>query len=86
MPSRDPVATSTRPGGETGENAIAVTELPCPARMATGTPWFGPNLIRTMTSARSAPVMPDIMDHVAMPTAAGGSPVTGLADRCGPCS
>jgi hypothetical protein len=49
-------------------------------------PWFGPNLIRTMTSARSAPVMPDIMDHVAMPTAAGRSPVTGLADRRGPCS
>jgi hypothetical protein len=40
--------------------------------------WFGPNVIRTMTSARSAPVMPDIMDHVAMPNAAGARPVTGL--------
>jgi hypothetical protein len=49
-------------------------------------PWFGPNLIRTKTSARSAPVMPDIMDHVAMPTAAGRRPVTGLVDRRGPCS
>ena len=38
MPSSDPVATSTWPDGEAGENATAVTELPCPARVATGTP------------------------------------------------
>jgi hypothetical protein len=36
-------------------------------------PWFGPNVIRTMTSARSAPVMPDIMDHVARLNVAGGA-------------
>ena len=34
-------------------------------------PWFGPKVIRTITSARSAPVMPDIMDHVTVPNAAG---------------
>ena len=34
-------------------------------------PWFGPKVIRTMTSARSAPVMPDIMDHVTVLNAAG---------------
>jgi hypothetical protein len=33
--------------------------------------WVGPKVIRTMTSARSAPVMPDIMDHVAVLNAAG---------------
>ena len=38
-------------------------------------PWFGPNFIRTITSARSAPVMPDIMDHVTLLNAAEGSPV-----------
>jgi hypothetical protein len=35
--------------------------------------WFGPNVIRTMTSARSAPVMPDIMDHAAVLNAAGAA-------------
>jgi len=35
-------------------------------------PWLGPNVIRTMTSALSAPVMPDIMDHVTVLTLSGG--------------
>jgi hypothetical protein len=34
-------------------------------------PWFGPKVIRTMTSARAAPVMSDIMDHVTAPNAPG---------------
>jgi hypothetical protein len=36
--SSEPVATSARPYGEAGENATAVTELPCPAKVVTGTP------------------------------------------------
>ena len=35
-------------------------------------PWFGPKVIRTITSARSAPVMPDIMPHGAVAARPGG--------------
>src|SRR5207253_1290739 len=43
--------------------------------------WFGPKLIRTMASARSASVMPDIMDHVTTPDTAGLRLADGLGGR-----
>ena len=71
-PSRAPMistrcAEQTASSSPSGENAI---------------PLFGPKVIRTMTSARPNPAIPDIMDHLR--PAQPGSPVFPCQGISGP--